>query len=763
MRRVLTRALAGSAGLVLVATLAPSGAGAVPDDGSAPPESTSTEARSDNRPGPLGQRQAELRKTAIERLAEGTATADADGVVQVAEGAFVETATTGDDRIFTILAEFGTGYRSRWGRTPGPVHNQIPEPDRSVDNSTYWAPDFSREYYEELLNGDGESMRTYFEDVSNGLYSVTNVVTDWVTVPWNASYYGDNVRENDQQGAGPWDFVADAGTAWWDAQIAAGQTPAQIDAFLSQFDVWDRYDFDNDGNFDEADGYIDRFQAVHAGEGEEAGADPDAIWSHRSYVRGTDFNITGPDVGATPNRSGGAQIGRSRYWIGDYTVEPENGGLGVFVHEYGHDLGLPDLYDYAGGENGTAFWSVMSSGSWLSHGAETNEGIGTTPGLLGPEEKLFLGWLDYSTVDPGQSGSFVLNPSQLQEEGKDQAVRINLPDVFTSTTYTTPASGEAAWWTGRGDQLNELLVRQVPPAGRVTVTADAWYDIEEDFDYLYAEYSLDGVSWERIGQPVTGTSDGEWDRVRFSYVAQDQPSWFRFRYQTDVAVNNPGAFIDNIVMKAGSRVLFTDDVESGANGWTTTGLWQVSNGTVEGFSDRYYLVENREYVGWDDTLRTGPYQFSRPFTMPSWVDFFPYQNGMLVWSVDHSQPDNNVSQHPGTGNALVVDARPESFTYSDGLGRPTNRRQPFDATFGLEPTDAVCLYSERLEGETVVPREACAPSNPGIPVFDDSDPDAYYSQDNPQNSVRLAGAGVRVTVTGDAGDDLTIDVVNPAQ
>ena len=25
-----------------------------------------------------------------------------------------------------------------------------------------------------------------------------------------------------------------------------------------------------------------------------------------------------------------------------------------------------------------------------------NEGIGTTPGLMGPEEKLFLGWLDYS-------------------------------------------------------------------------------------------------------------------------------------------------------------------------------------------------------------------------------------------------------------------------------------------------------------------------------------------------------------------------------
>jgi len=44
-----------------------------------------------------------------------------------------------------------------------------------------------------------------------------------------------------------------------------------IKAYLAQFDKVDRYDFDNDGNFSVPDGYIDHFQAIHAGEGEEAG------------------------------------------------------------------------------------------------------------------------------------------------------------------------------------------------------------------------------------------------------------------------------------------------------------------------------------------------------------------------------------------------------------------------------------------------------------------------------------------------------------
>jgi immune inhibitor A len=93
---------------------------------------------------------------------------------------------------------------------------------------------------------------------------------------------------------------------------------------------------------------------------------------------------------------------------------------------------------------------------------------------------------------------------------------------------------------------------------------------------------------------------------------------------------------------------------------------------------------------------------------------------MLVWYVDHTSEDNNTSQHPGTGQALPVDARPAPFSYPDGT-RPSNRRQPFDATFGTQPVPEMCLHKEVLVGkgqsQTVQTVAACAPKMAGIQAW----------------------------------------------
>jgi immune inhibitor A len=100
---------------------------------------------------------------------------------------------------------------------------------------------------------------------------------------------------------------------------------------------------------------------------------------------------------------------------------------------------------------------------------------------------------------------------------------------------------------------------------------------------------------------------------------------------------------------------------------------------------------------------------------------------------------------------LPVDARPKPIIFEDGtlLG---NRRQPFDATFGWEPTDAVTFHRF---GEPVR-----VPSHKAIRVFDDSDPDRYWSKVNYRNSVKVAGTGTRIEIikASALGDEMTLRV-----
>ena len=732
--------------------------------------STSAVKRADNRPGPNTAAQAKKRAKALALLKKGKAQLKPQkgGGATVAmtnaagETEYAEFPVDKSDKVFTILSEFGaTPAPGKLGATPGPLHNEIAKPGAD-DNSTYWIEDFNKAHYERMFNGPAPSFADFYAKQSGGRYTAYNTVSDWVQVPGNASTYGDNTVEDY---GGSWAFIRDSANAWYAKEKAAGKTDAEINTYLAQFDVWDRNDYDHDGNFNEPDGYIDHFQAVHSGEGEEAGAPEDAIWSHRWFAYPTDAGKTGP----SQNLNGGTRIGGSNIWIGDYTVEPENGGLGVFTHEFGHDLGLPDFYDTAGGENGTAFWTIMSSGSWLNEGEAAGDAIGTTPGGFGPEEKLFLGWLDYSTVNAGQSGTYTLSPSEQTLSGQDQAVKVNLPNSTYTDAYTTPKTGSYAWWTGRGDDLKNTLTRTLTVAAgqTVVVTADLWYQIEEAYDYLYAEYSTDGgATWTQAGTAITGEGP-KWAGKRWSFKpAQAGAVQFRFRYATDGGYNEAGAFIDNIAIKIGNAVAVTDGAENGDNGWTVNGF-KRSTGTETRSGERYYLLENRQYVGYDHTLQVGPYQFDKAFTAPNHVERFPFQNGMLVWLVDQAQPDNNVITHPGAGYAMPVDARPNTLTYPDGTS-PSNRREPFDAVFGLEQMDAVCLHKEvavKVKGKTSVETLAACNDAAGArsakPVFDDTNPNAYYDSAAPQNSVKVAGVGVKATVVSGTTGSLTVNVVNP--
>ena len=233
-------------------------------------------------------------------------------------------------------------------RFNGPLHNKIPAPDRSKDNSTVWQPDYSRDHYQQLYFGTAASRcgRTTSGSRPVATASTARSPTGSRSATTRrATGAAAGTRAPTPCARTRWNLIRDAIDQWVADQHAAGRTDAQIKADLASYDQWDRNDFDHDGNFNEPDGYIDHFQIVHAG-GDEADGDPnqgeDAIWSHR--WKAFQDNRQGPEG----NKDGGTQIGTTGLWVADYTIQPENGGLSVFAHEYGHDLGLPDHYDTAG-------------------------------------------------------------------------------------------------------------------------------------------------------------------------------------------------------------------------------------------------------------------------------------------------------------------------------------------------------------------------------------------------------------------------------
>jgi immune inhibitor A len=126
------------------------------------------------------------RATAADLVARGRARVRADGTVRLRNGTFVDYRIQGEDHIVSLLVEF-----------TDPVHNEIAEPDRSIDNSTYWISDFSRRHYEDMMFSNGgasygfPSMRDYYRQVSSGRYSVDGQVSEWVQLPFPESEFGE--------------------------------------------------------------------------------------------------------------------------------------------------------------------------------------------------------------------------------------------------------------------------------------------------------------------------------------------------------------------------------------------------------------------------------------------------------------------------------------------------------------------------------------------------------------------------------------------
>ncbi len=728
-----------------------------------------------------------LRQAALSQVINGEATVttkNGSSVVKVKGSGrkgkhdkYVEVGREKTDKIFVILAEFGTQRSPNYPdqdtdpKTPGPtvfdgpLHNQIPAPDRSVDNSTVWQPDYNQKHYQDLYFGTGkgvESLKTYYESQSSGRYSVDGQVSDWVKVPYNEARYGRsngypctvNVCSN------TWALIADAVNQWVADQKAAGQTSAQIKATLASYDQWDRYDYDGDGNFNEPDGYLDHFQIVHAG-GDQADGDPhqgeDAIWSHRWYAYS---NLAGT-AGPAEDPLGGAQIGDTGLWVGDYTIQPENGGLSVFAHEYGHDLGLPDDYDTNNGPSNNNEWWTLMSQSRLS--AAGDEAIGTKPGDIGAWQKLQLGWLDYEVIKAGDTKTLQMGPEEYNT-AKPQAAVVVLPKKQVTTTLPTPTSGDYEWWSGAGDDLDTTLARSLTlPAGAAALTFQTSYNIEDcdddPCDYAYVEVNDGSGTWTPIAGSITDPDEGNGiDGVSDGFVPAtfDLSAYagktiqFRFHYVTDGAAQGTdptqpsGLFVDDIAVTSGGTTVFTDNAETLAAGWSADGFTRTKGSVVTDY-DNYYIAGHRTYVKYDKYLKTGPYNFGWASTKPDYVEHFAYQTGLLISYWDTSQADNNVSAHPGEGLNLYIDSHPAPIYNLSGAAW-RNRIQLYDAPFSLTKADSFTLH---LDGQASYVR-----GQAGQPLFDDTK--NWFDPTAPGAGVKVRGAGVKIKVQSENGTSMNV-------
>jgi M6 family metalloprotease-like protein len=266
-------------------------------------------------------------------------------------------------------------------------------------------PTYAASAFNSLLFGDKTwSMRDYYSEVSYGKFTVSagpGGITGWFRAAKTHDYYG----ANDTSGEDMWpgDLVYEA--------VAAADT--------SGFNFTP---YDSDGNC-----YVDVVDIVHQGDGEEVKGNPSSnIWSKSWSLSGAQYSghsHYGQYTTQSPCPAGGY------IKVNSFVIEPEllRGGLttmGVFAHEFGHALGLPDLYDTDDSSEGIGEWSLMATGSWCG----PSKG-GDVPCHLDAWSKYALGW-----VTPHQVVGTLSAQPVAQAEGA--------PDIYQLLSGSPRSGGE---------------------------------------------------------------------------------------------------------------------------------------------------------------------------------------------------------------------------------------------------------------------------------------------------------------------------------
>ena len=217
-----------------------------------------------------------------------------------------------------------------------------------------------------VTNQTISELNRYYSHVSYGLTSITGKAVGWIRLPYRMVDYGaDNGPFVDDQDS---DGVPDS---WRLLRDALPSVMKMVD--LAQYQ---------------------QVVLLHAGYGQESSRKQDDVWSV-TYMQWT--------------------FGAQYQSIERFSIVPEFearglGTVGVYTHEFGHLLGLPDLYSNTVEQVGP--WDLMARGAWNGNPA------GSSPSEMIAWDRIFLGWLTSNhvlsvskqtrinaTVDPIESSS----------------------------------------------------------------------------------------------------------------------------------------------------------------------------------------------------------------------------------------------------------------------------------------------------------------------------------------------------------------------
>lgn len=222
----------------------------------------------------------------------------------------------------------------------------------------------SFDYFERFLNEDGfsdygslGSVRDWLLENSLGKYNPHFDVYGPIKLPKNSTYYGvDSFFGMDER-------------SYQMAVDAMKIIDEEVD-----FSIYD-------GN---GDGLIDNVFIIYAGAGDFG---EDTIWPHEAFVSeftNSKYSFDGVQL---------EQYACACEHMYD-TTRPD--GIGTFVHEFCHVMGLPDIY-----AKGLGIFDGFTPGEWsvIDRGPYNNDGL--TPPNFSSFERAALGWLDVLTMEEG--------------------------------------------------------------------------------------------------------------------------------------------------------------------------------------------------------------------------------------------------------------------------------------------------------------------------------------------------------------------------